>query len=204
MHRDVNIDIVTVQAAADDEHSNPIATFKPDKMAILRADCCIVMGEWIKTKYTDVRLNLDRIFACRCCFHAGKCQPHQTESILAQFMKRQAPNLTTAESIVVGSWVYLTRGGVFQMGTVSRIKNGQVNENQISVQMQDGIVEVGQSWHKCACIIKKARPPVPLHFLDHMIIPIHVGNNQWFPAHLDIKERQMAFLDIRVYTHHQV
>jgi len=69
--------------------------------------------------------------------------------MLAQFMKTQAPNLTTAESIVVGSRVYRTRGGVFQMGTVSRIKNGQVNENQISVQMQDGIVEVGQSWMAC-------------------------------------------------------
>ena len=33
------------------------------------------------------------------------------------------------------------------------------------------------------------------HFLDHMIIPIHVGNNHWFPAHLDIKEWQMTFLD---------
>ena len=38
MHRDVNIEIVTVQAAADDELSNPIATFKPDVIAILHAD----------------------------------------------------------------------------------------------------------------------------------------------------------------------
>jgi len=49
--------------------------------------------------------------------------------------------------------------------------------------------------HECARMIKKARPPVPLHYLDHMIIHIHVGNNHWFPAHLDIKERQMTFLD---------
>jgi len=43
--------------------------------------------------------------------------------------------------------------------------------------------------HECARMIKKERPPVPLHLLDHMIIPIHVGKNHWFPAHLDIKER---------------
>jgi len=73
---------------------------------ILRADRGIVMGEWIKTQYTDVQLNLDRIFACRCCCHAGKCQPHQTESMLAKFMETQAPNLATAESIVVGSRVW--------------------------------------------------------------------------------------------------
>jgi len=47
----------------------------------------------------------------------------------------------------------------------------------------------------CARMIKKARPPVPLHFLDHMIISIHGGNDHWFPAHLDIKERQKTFLD---------
>jgi len=44
-------------------------------------------------------------------------------------------------------------------------------------------------------MIKKAMPPFPLHFLDHVIIPIHTGNNHWFPAHLDIKEQQMTFLD---------
>ena len=66
--------------------------------------------------------------------------------MLAQFMETQAPNLATAESIVVGSRVHLTRGGVFQMGTVSRIKDGEENENQISIQMQGRLVEVGQSW----------------------------------------------------------
>jgi len=79
MHRNVNIEIVTVQAVVDDEHSNPITTVNPDVIVILRADQGIVMGEWIKTQYTDIHLNLDRIFACGCCFHAGKCQPHQTK-----------------------------------------------------------------------------------------------------------------------------
>jgi len=146
VHRNINIEIVTVQAAADNEYSNPITTVKLDVIVILRADRGIEMGEWIKTRYTDVQLNLDRIFACGCCFHAGECQPQQTESMLAQFMQTQAPNLATAENIVVGSRVYLTCGGVLQMGTVSKIKNGGGNENQISIQMQDKLVEVGQSW----------------------------------------------------------
>jgi len=54
LHRNINIGILTVQAAVDDEHSNPITTVKPDVIVILRADWSIVMGEWIKTKYTDV------------------------------------------------------------------------------------------------------------------------------------------------------
>jgi len=93
-HRNVNIEIVTVQAAADDEYSNPITTFQPDVVVILRADQGIVMEE----KYTYVHLNLDRIFACGYCFHAGTCQPYQTESMLAQFMETQAPNLATVEN----------------------------------------------------------------------------------------------------------
>ena len=103
MHRNVNIEILTVQAVADDEHSNPITTVKPHVIVILRADRDIVMGEWIKTQYTDVQLDLDRIFACGSCFHAGSCQPQQTESMLAQFTKTQASNLTTAGRIVVGA-----------------------------------------------------------------------------------------------------
>ena len=58
MHKNVNIEIVTVQAATDDERSNPITTVKPDVVVILRADRGIVMGEWIKTLYTDVQRSL--------------------------------------------------------------------------------------------------------------------------------------------------
>jgi len=32
------------------------------------------------------------------------------------------------------------------MGTVSRIKNSEGNENQISIQMHDRLVEVGRLW----------------------------------------------------------
>jgi len=49
--------------------------------------------------------------------------------------------------------------------------------------------------HECARMIKKARPPVPLYFFVHLITPIHVGNNHWFRVYLNIKERQMTFLD---------
>jgi len=49
--------------------------------------------------------------------------------------------------------------------------------------------------HECASMIKKAMPPFPLHLIDHVIIPIHIGNNHWFPAHVNIKEHQMTFLD---------
>ena len=98
MHRNVNIEIMTVQAAADDEPSNPVTTVKPDVIVILRADRGIVMGEWIKFQNTASQLNLIRILhaddgCCGCCFHAKKCQPHQTESMLAQFMETEAPNL---------------------------------------------------------------------------------------------------------------
>jgi len=147
MHTNTNIEMVTVQVVVDDEHSTTITTVKPDVIVILRADRGIVIVEWIKTRYTDVQLNLDRICVCTCCFHAEKCQPQQTESRLSQFMQivAQAPNLATAENIVVGSQVYFTCGEVFRMGTVSKFKNGGGNENQI-IQMQDKLVEVGQSW----------------------------------------------------------
>ena len=61
-------------------------------------------------------------------------------------METQAPNLATAESIVAGSRLYLTCRGVFQISTVSRIEDGRENKSQISIQMQDSLAEVGQSW----------------------------------------------------------
>jgi len=36
--------------------------------------------------------------------------------------------------------------GEFVPFSVSRIKDGEGNENQISIQMQDRLVQVGQSW----------------------------------------------------------
>jgi len=89
MHRNVNIEIVMVQAAAGDEHSKHFTTVNPDVILILHANWGIVMSEWMKTKYTDVHLNIDKLFARRCCFHAWKCQPQLTESMLAQLRGRK-------------------------------------------------------------------------------------------------------------------
>jgi len=44
-------------------------------------------------------------------------------------------------------------------------------------------------------MIAKIKFPVPIHLLDHLIIPIHVRDSRWFPAHMDIKSRCMSFLD---------
>ena len=44
------LEVLMVRAAADDEHSNPITTIKPDVIVIKRADQGILMGEWIKRK----------------------------------------------------------------------------------------------------------------------------------------------------------
>ena len=40
---------------------------------------------------------------------------------------------------------------------------------------------------KCARMIAKIEFPVPIHLLDHLIIPIHVRDSHWFPAHMDVK-----------------
>ena len=39
---------------------------------------------------------------------------------------------------------------------------------------------------KCARMIAKIEFPVPIHLLDHLIIPIHVRDSHWFPAHMDV------------------
>jgi len=48
---------------------------------------------------------------------------------------------------------------------------------------------------KCERMIEKIKFPVPIHLLDHLIIPIHVRVSYWFPAHIDVKSRCMRFLD---------
>jgi len=44
-------------------------------------------------------------------------------------------------------------------------------------------------------MIAKIKFPVPIHLLDHLMIPIHVRDSHWFPAHMDVKSRCMSFLD---------
>ena len=48
---------------------------------------------------------------------------------------------------------------------------------------------------KCERMMAKMIFPVPIHLLDHLIIPIHVRDFHWFPAHMDVKSRYTSFLD---------
>jgi len=48
---------------------------------------------------------------------------------------------------------------------------------------------------KCERMSAKIKSPVPIHLLDHLIIPIHVRDSHWFPAHMDVKSRCTSFLD---------
>jgi len=48
---------------------------------------------------------------------------------------------------------------------------------------------------KCECMMANIKFPVPLFLSDHLIIPIHVQESHWFPAHMDVKSRHMSFLD---------
>jgi len=51
------------------------------------------------------------------------------------------------------------------------------------------------SSRKCERMIAKIKFPVPIYLLDHLIVPIHVRDSHWFPAHMDVKSRCMSFLD---------
>ena len=46
---------------------------------------------------------------------------------------------------------------------------------------------------KCERTIAKIKFLVPIHLLDYLIIPIHVRDSHWFPAHMDVKSRCMGF-----------
>jgi len=47
---------------------------------------------------------------------------------------------------------------------------------------------------KCERILAKIKFTVPFHLLDHVILPIHVRESHWFPAHMNVKLRRMSFL----------
>ena len=49
---------------------------------------------------------------------------------------------------------------------------------------------------KCERMVTKIKFPVPIHLLDHLIIPIHVRDSHWFAAHMDVRSRCMSFLDL--------
>jgi len=48
---------------------------------------------------------------------------------------------------------------------------------------------------KCERMIAKIKCPVPTHLLDHLIIPIHVQEFHWFPAHINVKSLRISVLD---------
>jgi len=48
-------------------------------------------------------------------------------------------------------------------------------------------------------MIVKIKFAVPIRLLDHLIIPIN-RESHWFSAHMDIRIRNMSFLDSR-YAH---
>jgi len=56
-------------------------------------------------------------------------------------------------------------------------------------------LESFSNFRKCERMIAKIKFPVPIHLLDHLIIPIHVQDSHWFPAHMDVKSRCMCFMD---------
>jgi len=40
---------------------------------------------------------------------------------------------------------------------------------------------------RCERMIAKIKFPVPIHLLNHLVIPILVRDSHWFPAHMDVK-----------------
>jgi len=37
--------------------------------------------------------------------------------------------------------------------------------------------------------------PTPIHLLDHIIIPIHIRQSHWFPAHINLRTQSISLLD---------
>ena len=44
-------------------------------------------------------------------------------------------------------------------------------------------------------MIEKITPPIPIHLLDHIIIPINIQQSHWFPAHINLQTRGISLLD---------
>jgi len=44
-------------------------------------------------------------------------------------------------------------------------------------------------------MIEKITFPTPIHLLDHIIIPIHIRKSHWFPAHINLRTRNISLLD---------
>ena len=44
-------------------------------------------------------------------------------------------------------------------------------------------------------MIAKTTPSSPIHLLDHIIIPIHIRESHWFPAHINLRTHVVSLLD---------
>ena len=42
-------------------------------------------------------------------------------------------------------------------------------------------------------MIEKITPPIFIHLLDHIIIPINIRQSHWFPAHIIYKPGALAY-----------
>jgi len=51
------------------------------------------------------------------------------------------------------------------------------------------------NFRKCERMITKTKLPIPIHLLDHFIIPINVRESHWFPAHMNLQTRCISLLD---------
>jgi len=50
-------------------------------------------------------------------------------------------------------------------------------------------------FRKSERMIAKTTPPSPIHLLDHIIIPIHIRESHWFPAHINLRTYDISLLD---------
>jgi len=51
------------------------------------------------------------------------------------------------------------------------------------------------NFRKCERMIAKIKLPIPIHLLDHIIIPINVRDLHWFLAHMNLQTRCISLLD---------
>ena len=47
----------------------------------------------------------------------------------------------------------------------------------------------------CERMIAKIEFPIPIHLLDHIIIPNNIRDSNWFPAHVNLQTRCISLLD---------
>ena len=51
------------------------------------------------------------------------------------------------------------------------------------------------NFRKCERMIAKIKLPIPIHLLDHIIIPINVRDSHWFLEHMNLQTRCISLLD---------